>query len=604
MTTVNEMISQQANQSQVSNFYNDKVGIVSARSYEGGAPINDGVTDASSVLNQAIEDSKGKFGILIIPPGIYSLKNQLINTSGLILHGCGIGNTQNSEQEGSKPTILKRDANIIAIKNEGESYTYDYGRDTKGHLTHIQFRDIYFDCGNYSEDFMQLINISYFQLNNCYFKSANSSQTNGRQLLLWEAWDSRIVNTDFTHGGKSDGSIPFLELRAEDGDDAQNPVYENTNNIYFAGCRFEWYHTGFESTGGDSSHVNHIYFNNCKLESENCLNAPHFDFKNTNRIGFNNVLLASKKTLTKVANFDTCTAVTGHIDLQYFKDTNIDISSVPFHANNPKAFDISIYCAIYSGGEFLPSYYWNITYDSEEARYIRTNSFRIYPHSDQISAYKWKPATNKQIPIAYGDIIHDFRSNSQPTYGVYPKGSFITYTGVDDGYPFGLHCTVAGEANTNPWQPNTVYGVDARVGNDGKVYKCNVGGTSDSSIGPTGTNPSIDGTVTWQYVNTLSVFLPVGQIGYRTYGNNPNTIKDPRQIGEELLAVDKVWYKSIGIANTDWHPMNNIVVDSLPTAGTAYRGVIATLMGGDGVADTAYVCIKKTDDTYEWITII
>lgn len=44
--------------------------------------------------------------------------------------------------------------------------------------------------------------------------------------------------------------------------------------------------------------------------------------------------------------------------------------------------------------------------------------------------------------------------------------------------------------------------------------------------------------------------------------------------------------------------------DSLPTAGVAYRGVMAYQSGAGGVADTVVCCMKSAADTYSWKTVI
>ena len=40
-----------------------------------------------------------------------------------------------------------------------------------------------------------------------------------------------------------------------------------------------------------------------------------------------------------------------------------------------------------------------------------------------------------------------------------------------------------------------------------------------------------------------------------------------------------------------------------PAAGAEYRGMVFNLEGGTGVADILKVCMKKADDTYDWLVI-
>lgn len=57
------------------------------------------------------------------------------------------------------------------------------------------------------------------------------------------------------------------------------------------------------------------------------------------------------------------------------------------------------------------------------------------------------------------------------------------------------------------WQPSSTYIVNDVVKNGTDVYVCTTGGTSAASGGPTGTGTGItDGTVVWNYFNTVSHF--------------------------------------------------------------------------------------------------
>lgn len=40
-----------------------------------------------------------------------------------------------------------------------------------------------------------------------------------------------------------------------------------------------------------------------------------------------------------------------------------------------------------------------------------------------------------------------------------------------------------------------------------------------------------------------------------------------------------------------------------PAAGSGYRGFLHITEGGAGVADTLEACLKKSDDTYSWLTV-
>ena len=43
--------------------------------------------------------------------------------------------------------------------------------------------------------------------------------------------------------------------------------------------------------------------------------------------------------------------------------------------------------------------------------------------------------------------------------------------------------------------------------------------------------------------------------------------------------------------------------DSLPTPSSTYRGKIYILLGGTGVGDYPFVCLKKSDGSYTWVNL-
>lgn len=47
----------------------------------------------------------------------------------------------------------------------------------------------------------------------------------------------------------------------------------------------------------------------------------------------------------------------------------------------------------------------------------------------------------------------------------------------------------------------------------------------------------------------------------------------------------------------------NLSGDALPVADANYRGVTFTKLGGVGVADEVYICVKGTDNNFSWSKI-
>lgn len=127
--------------------------------------------------------------------------------------------------------------------------------------------------------FLKLVCCAYVKIQNSWIYGM------GRQVLMWECFDSRVTNTDFEWGGSSeDSTISGLELRSTNGGDTSNPSYEYTNNIYFYGCRFESHPgTCIMATG---ENTNKIFFTSCKFESFNCLNQKCINITKANNIYF------------------------------------------------------------------------------------------------------------------------------------------------------------------------------------------------------------------------------------------------------------------------------------------------------------------------------
>ena len=139
--------------------------------------------------------------------------------------------------------------------------------------------------------FLNLICCSYIKMINCWIYGK------GKQILMWECFDSRILNTDFEWGGDNSDSYIGLELRSTNGGDSNNPSYEYTNNIYFYGCRFES-HVG-KCVASTGTNTNKIIFESCKFESFNCLQQNALRFISTNTLYFTDCIFGGSLANTK-----------------------------------------------------------------------------------------------------------------------------------------------------------------------------------------------------------------------------------------------------------------------------------------------------------------
>ena len=100
-----------------------------------------------------------------------------------------------------------------------------------------------------------------------------------------------------------------------------------------------------------------------------------------------------------------------------------------------------------------------------------------------------------------GSWFHYYRDASEGSYiGQIASDGDVKMWKCSDG------SAVTVEWGAAAWQASTLYKVGELVQNDsGKIYECDVEGTSDSSGGPTGTGSDIDdGTARWDYVQTVA----------------------------------------------------------------------------------------------------
>ncbi|WP_325438075.1 hypothetical protein [Pseudomonas nitroreducens] len=101
--------------------------------------------------------------------------------------------------------------------------------------------------------------------------------------------------------------------------------------------------------------------------------------------------------------------------------------------------------------------------------------------------------------------------SSTPVSGKWPRNQRIELTASATGY-LEVVCVTAGIACSTAWVASTNYVEGDRVFSGNRVYHCLVGGTS-GVVPPTNTSGStVDGAVTWTYVDILAVFKNCNQI--------------------------------------------------------------------------------------------
>ena len=236
--------------------------------------VKDGSEDVSDTIISAIN----KCHVVYFSNGIYYI-NKAINIE--------------------KDNVLLKGLNYRGAKlSFGTSGSLNFiGTSITASGTHRKFLTIEsLNLAHYNTDkretpFLNLICCAYVKIINCWLYGR------GRQVLMWECFDSRILNTDFEWGGDNSDDYIGFELRSTNGGDSNNPSYEYTNNIYFYGCRFES-HVG-KCIASMGTNTNKIIFESCKFESYNCLQQNAIRFTQAGNIYFTDCIFAGSLANTK-----------------------------------------------------------------------------------------------------------------------------------------------------------------------------------------------------------------------------------------------------------------------------------------------------------------
>jgi len=170
---------------------------------------------------------------------------------------------------------------ILFKENGSFNFTGETILNKGKHKKHLTLRNL--QLRNYNEDerekpYLNLICCDYVKIIDSWIYGK------GKQILMWECFDSRFLNTDIEWGGSYTDTTSFgIELKS-------GSEKEYTNNIYFSGCRFES-HIG-TCLGTTGENTNKITFQNCKFESYNCMNNKHINITKSSSIYFKSCFFA------------------------------------------------------------------------------------------------------------------------------------------------------------------------------------------------------------------------------------------------------------------------------------------------------------------------
>lgn len=361
----------------------------------------DGVSDDTFAFEEAIKLGVGK---IVVPDGTYLI------TKALELN-------ENTEITG---TSYRK--SIITFNKSG-SFNFT-GTSLMNNGTHKKFLTIRNlrlqnnDSSERSTPFINLICCDYVKIYDSWIYGL------GKQLLLWECFDSRIYNTDIEWGGSySDANVFGIELKSGDS-------YEFTNNIYFSGCRFESYPGTCIGTKGENT--NKITFHQCKFESYNCLSNKHINITKASSIYFKSCFFAGD-----LGNKHNCIYLDQVLDFEI--DGFVEHSNVKNIAYQNKKY---IY-ASGSGKRII-----NITLNNKDAYVIDDNTYGIETY--QTDLYK----KGKLHVNNYENNTQIITSNRDNIATLEKGSTSLNYKCTSNGF---IYVTMTGTAGlTNPQSINVI----------------------------------------------------------------------------------------------------------------------------------------------------
>lgn len=244
-------------------------GVVLVDSFAGA-----GGDDDTGAIRRAIDEAVRVGAVVLFSGREYRIRDTIDLPTGIQLLGAGA--VPGKEAGGITGTVLRRTSDVVMLRAKGNPFLRG------GPMRHsLVIRGMLLTGGDQASDLVQLVSAARVTIQDCFFIGSK-----GRLLLLWEVFDSRIVNTDFEWGGTAGPGTPMIELRSGGG-------MEYTNQIHFVGCRCESYPgTAIALTGRNT---NEIFFTNCKLESMlSVTTEPALTVSGANVVRFGGVQVTSR----------------------------------------------------------------------------------------------------------------------------------------------------------------------------------------------------------------------------------------------------------------------------------------------------------------------
>jgi hypothetical protein len=208
--------------------------------------VGDGITDDTEAIQAAVDDTSDG-GAVVFPRGVFMVRGIKVNNKGTSLIGNGRWATRIVRISGTAPVI-----------------------DISGHATGV---------GHARYDSLSSLTISgnglpgpllrSYYADSCVYREVGFLHCKGVAVDLVEVWDTRFDECTWEECGSVEA--PAVLLRNSTAKGTFGYSLDNTNQIYFTGCRWEGFRNGAirldGGANGSQQLLNGIFFVSCKMET-------------------------------------------------------------------------------------------------------------------------------------------------------------------------------------------------------------------------------------------------------------------------------------------------------------------------------------------------
>ncbi len=233
----------------------------------------DGITDDTDAIQAAINSIGGSQGGTVnIPRGTYMIRGLVIAHNGTRLIGESRWGTQLKRISGTKPLL---DVSGTASMT--------------GHLRYITVTNLTINGNNTRGTLLR----SYYA-DSGIFADIHFVYCDGTAVDLIEAWDKRFLQCIWENCGSDTEPAVLLRNSMPTGQFGYSD--DNTNQVYFTGCRWESFRNGAikmdGTANGSTRKLNGVFFTSCKMETRFCAGPVIQIMANTTIVFANQIYIA------------------------------------------------------------------------------------------------------------------------------------------------------------------------------------------------------------------------------------------------------------------------------------------------------------------------